>query len=60
MGRVGVETDFGAEGDGGEDASTGLKECGVGDGATEACDKVQGVVVEFFDCGDGGKDIDVA
>ena len=31
----------------------------MGDGAAEARDKVGGVVVEFFDSGDGGEDVDI-
>ena len=60
MDRVGVEANLRTKGDWGKDSSVGLKECGVGDGAAEVHDKVGGVVVDFFNRGDGGKDIDVA
>ena len=56
---MGVKANLRAKGDWGKDASAGLEECGVGDRAAEACDKVGGVVVEFFDSGDGGEDVDV-
>ena len=32
----------------------------MGDRTAEARDEVGGVVVEFFDSGDGGEDVDVA
>ena len=57
---MGVQANLRTKGDWGEDAGAGLEECGVGNRAAEAGDEVRGVVVEFFDRGDGGEDVDVA
>ena len=52
MEGVGVKAGLGTEGDLGKNAGTALEVGEVGDGATEAGDKVGVGEVETLDCGD--------